>query len=56
MSLRAQIHLITQLTMVTVLCCIFLSLSRIAIVYILKDVANHFFNHKTYVNISYFVL
>ena len=34
----------------------FHSLSHKAIVYILKDIINHFLNHKTFVNISYFVL
>ena len=46
MSLRAQINLIMPVTMVTVLCCIFHSLSHIAIVYIFKDIANHFLTIK----------
>ena len=46
MSLIAQINLIMPVTMVTVLCCIFCSLSCIAIVYIFKDVTNHFLTIK----------
>ena len=63
MSITAEINVIMPVTMVTVLCCILCSINHIAIVYIFKDITNHFLmylfiflNLKTYVNISYFVL